>query len=249
MPNLGRCAPVYVAKPPKLANGPIRPQAGSGVLRHLGALLAGSLMLAVSACDPAAPPGQSPPLPASPTTYPDLASVPPRPALADTLAERHKIQAQLVGARQDAEYRAAEIAYETGQAAAPPPPRPTAAAPTPAAPPAGRPAGDGAVARAYLDNSLSDIRDRGKLRQFMRRLDRDAPDPVGAQTLAQAVGLAPIPAHAQPPSPWPQPGTLEYIGGYLRGVFGFGDELPDRTTPLIPLGSARRFSSSWKRAR
>ncbi len=230
MPNLGRCAPVYVAKPPKLANGPIRAHAGSGVLRHLGTLLAGSLALFATACGPAATPGQSPSLPASPTTYPDLASVPPRPALPDTLADRRKIQSQLVGARQNAEFRAAELAYATGRAAAPPPPRPTAAAPMAATPtaPAARPAGDGAVARAYLDSSLNDIRDRGKLRQFMRRLDRDAPDPVGAQTLAQAVGLAPVPAHAQPPSPGPEPGTLEYIGGYLRGVFGFADELPDQ---------------------
>jgi hypothetical protein len=82
-----------------------------------------------------------------------------------------------------------------------------------------------------MENSLKDIRDRGKLRQFMRRLEREAPDPIGAQTLAQAVGLAPIPNAAKPAGSGPQPGTLEYFGDYVRGVFGFGDD-PEDPPPL-----------------
>jgi hypothetical protein len=182
-------------------------------------------MVALAAgCNPTA----TGPQPLSPTTYPDLATVPPRPVLTDTLADRQAIQRQLVGARSNAEFRAAELAYATGRTTEPPQrPTPPAAAPVAAAPKLPRPGGDGAVARAYLDSSLNDIRDRGKLRQFMRRLGREAPDPFGPQTLAQAVGLAPEPNPSDPAAVEAQPGTIEHFGDFLRGALGFGDDAAD----------------------
>ena len=130
------------------AKGTSMPQGHSGVLRHLACGFACASILLVAACDPAS----TPPKPASPTTYPDLASVPPRPVLADTLEQRREIQHELAAARHNAERRAAEVAYATGRAAEPPPPlpAPSAAPPAGAAPPQ-PPGGDGAVARAYLD--------------------------------------------------------------------------------------------------
>jgi hypothetical protein len=210
---------VYLAKQRILANGTIPPQSE----RRDGRCRAGSLCLAAALLIGGCGTSSDAPRPASPTTYPDLASVPPRPQLTDTLADRAAIQAQLVKARQNAEFRAAELAYATGRAAAPPTPPAPPGPPPPRAPRRPAVAGDGAVARAYLDSSLSDVRDRGKLRQFMRRLDREAPDPFGPQTLAQAVGLAAEPGAASEP----QPGTAEDFGDFLRDAFGFGDEEAD----------------------
>ena len=219
---MGRCAPVYVAKPPQIANGTIRPHRGGARLRAPGFGVA--LALLVAACGQ----GASGPQPLSPTTYPDLASVPPRPVLPDTLEDRRAIQGELVAARREAEFRAAELAYATGRAADPPRrPPPAAAAPAAAGPKPPKRAGDGLVARAYLDSSLNDIRDRGKLRQFMRRLGREAPDPFGPQTLAQAVGLADETAPPEPVTTEAQPGTIEYFGDFLRGALGFGDDAAD----------------------
>ncbi len=214
---------MYVAKPPKLANGTIPPQAIRDVVRQQAFSLSCAVALLAAGCSPAS----NGPQPASPTTYPDLASVPPRPVLG-TLADRQAIQHQLVAARRDADFRAAELAYETGRAAEPPPrPSPAAAPPTAAAPGPPRPGGGGAVARAYLDSSLNDIRDRGKLRQFMRRLGREAPDPFGPQTLAQAVGLTPTPPERGVAAAGPQPGTFDHFSDFLRGALGFGDDSPD----------------------
>ena len=118
------------------AKGTSMPQGHSGVLRHLACGFACASILSVAACDPAS----TPPKPASPTTYPDLASVPPRPVLADTLEQRREIQHELAAARNNAERRAAEVAYATGRAAEPPPPlpAPSAAPPAGAAPPRNR---------------------------------------------------------------------------------------------------------------
>jgi hypothetical protein len=182
-------------------------------------------LLALAGCDPA----PAPPQPASPTTYPDLASVPPRPVLGETPQQRREIQAELVRARQNASRRAAELAYATGRGPEPPPiPTPPPAPPAAAAAPRQPPGGDGAVARAYLDTALNDIRDRGKLRQFMRRMGREAPDPAGPQTLAQAVGLADPPPSAKPRRPGqPEPAPPESFGDYLWGMFGLGEDRSD----------------------
>jgi hypothetical protein len=162
-----------------------------------------ALLLLLGACERAAAPGQSPSRPASPAAYPDLADVPPRPKLSETLEQRSEMGNQLAADRENASRRAAELAYAAGRAAAPPPapaggPAGGAAAP---APPAGPPAGDASVARSYLDSSFNDVRDRGKLRQFMLRLGREAPDPAGPRSLAQALGLETPPD--APPAPEP----------------------------------------------
>ena len=222
---------MYVAKPPNHANGTIPPHRGGPAARRW---LAGAAVLIAAGCSTTG----SQPQPLSPTTYPDLASVPPRPVLPDTLAQRHAIQAQLVAARANAEFRAAELAYATGRAAEPPRrPEPPPAGPAVAGPARPRTGGDGTVARAYLDSSLNDIRDRGKLRQFMRRLGREAPDPFGPQTLAQALGIAAVPPPppdpasrpARAPSANPEPGTPEFFGDVIDGGLGFGGDDPAQT--------------------
>lgn len=195
-----KCAPVYLAKAPPIANGAVGPAHAStwrcGWSAGLG------LILLLGACEPATTGGQSPARPASPTTYPDLASVPSRPVFRDTLAQRGELGRELAADREAALRRAAELDYAAGRGPAPPPI--PAAAPAPAAPaaaPAGPPAGDSSVARAYVANSFSDVRDRGKLRQFMLRLGREAPDPFGPRSLAEALGLESPPE--QPPAPDP----------------------------------------------
>jgi hypothetical protein len=156
-------------------------------------------VLLLAGCADGSSSGDSPARPASPATYPDLASVPPRPVLSDTPAQRQEMQASLASARNAADRRAAEFLHEIGRGPAPPPlPAPApVAAPSPPLPVIG---GDGQVARAYLDSSLVEVRDRGKLRQFMRRLTREAPDPLGPKTLAQALGLAAGPTETAPQS-------------------------------------------------
>ena len=195
-----KCAPVYLPKAPQIANGAVEP-AGSAA-RRCGWGAALGLVLLLGACESAGTGGQSPARPASPTTYPDLASVPSRPVFRDTLAQRGELGRQLAADREAALRRAAELDYAAGRGAAPPPASTAAPAPAaPASPPAGPPAGDSSVARAYVANSFNDVRDRGKLRQFMLRLGREAPDPFGPSSLAQALGLESPPE--QPPAPDP----------------------------------------------
>ncbi|MGD9510444.1 MAG: hypothetical protein AB7I59_26130 [Geminicoccaceae bacterium] len=125
--------------------------------------------------------------------------MPPRPVLSDTPAQRQELQASLAAAGAASDRRTAEFLYEIGRGPEPPPPPPPPAPAAPGLPPP-QVGGDGQVARAYLDSSLIEVRDRGKLRQFMRRLTREAPDPAGPRTLAQALGLAagPVETLTQP---------------------------------------------------
>lgn len=198
---------MYVAKTPRLAIWPRHIAVGRGVLRQLGLTV-----LLVAGCADGSSSGSSPARPASPATYPDLASVPPRPVLSATPAQRQEMQASLASARNAADRRAAEFLHEIGRGPAPPPlPAPApAAAPPPPLPVVG---GDGGVARAYLDSSLVEVRDRGKLRQFMRRLVREAPDPYGPRTLAQALGLV-----AGPTETTPQPDSQAQVPATPRAV-------------------------------
>jgi hypothetical protein len=173
----------------------------------------------LTGCTDGASQGVSPARPLSPTTYPDLASVPPRPTLADTTAQRQELQASLAAARAASDRRAAEFLYQIGRGPEPPPPPPPPAPAAPGLPPP-EVGGDGRVARAYLDSSLIEIRDRGKLRQFMRRLIREAPDPSGPRTLAQALGLAATPAEPSSQPETQTPATPRAIDPLDRfGVF------------------------------
>lgn len=170
-------------------------------------LAAGLLAGVLTACEPAPPPGQSPARPLPPGPYPDLASVPPRPQLSYTVEQRQQIANQLVADRENARYAAARLAYATGAATEPPPPPPPPPAPAPAPPPVPPAAGDAGIAASYLESNLADVRDTGKLRQFMRRLDREAPDPAGPATLAEALGLS---RPSDPPaSPGPGAGSTQ----------------------------------------
>lgn len=206
-----------------------------GILLQCGKTRAAALLLllGLAACSGAARPDASPAVPASPTSYPDLASVPPRPRLSYTVEQRRKIADQLVADRENARHRAAELAYATGQSAEPPPPRPpaeagaaeAAAAPAPAPAPA-EPPGDAPIARAYVQENLSAAADTGRLRRFMRRLERKIPDPYGPRSIAEAVGLAgraePAAAPAPEPAPAGQPATEqeEAPGSHLGGLLG-----------------------------
>jgi hypothetical protein len=161
--------------------------------------------------------GASPPAPASPADYPDLASVPARPNLSYTVEQRQAIGDALVADRANARYRQAELAYATGRSSTPPPAPPAPPPPEPAAgpdPPAAPPPGAGPIARGYVDAVLNAAADEGKLRHFMRRLERPIPDPYGPRTVTQAVGLAPRPDAAA------QEDALDGFGSFLGGVLG-----------------------------
>ena len=212
------CASVYVAKPSSSA---IAAASEAGMAHVAGRFfMAARPSAPLLACSAAGEDGRSPSRPASPQTYPDLASVPARPTGLEGLKQRQALQGDLTAAREAANRRAAQLAYEVGRAAEPPPPPPPPAAVPAAAVPRPQTGGDGALARAYLATSASDIRDRGKLRQFMTRLGREAPDPFGPRTLAEALGLAgqtqaPGPAQPQPePVGRPRADPLERFGDF-----------------------------------
>ena len=186
--------------------------------------LAALMLLAGCQGDPA--PGISPATPATPATYPDLASVPPRPNLSYTIEQRNEIARGLVADRANARHRQAELAYATGRSDTPPPPPPPPPPPAPsAAPAAPEPPVPGAadIARDYVDANLNAASDDGELRDFMRRMERKIPDPYGPRTVTQAIGLAPPdPAAAEE-------GTLDGFGSFLGGVLGLeatGNDAP-----------------------
>jgi hypothetical protein len=240
---------VYLVNPSVLANADGH---GRGIWRHGAVARCGALALLLvllGGCQGSAPAeGDGPAEPLPPGEYPDLASVPPRPRLTYTVEQRRAIGDQLVADRENARYRAAELAYDTGRSAEPPPPPPEApAAPAAAPPPPPPPAGDGPIARAYVDDNLDTSRDTGKLRRFMRRLDRRLPDPVGPPSVAVAVGLAgpagdtPAAGGAAPAAPaasppQPQASALERFGGFLGGILGIGagDEAAPASAPAAP---------------
>jgi Meckel syndrome type 1 protein len=195
-------------------------------------------------------PGVSPAVPASPTAYPDLASVPPRPRLTYSVEQRRAIADALVADREHARYRRAELDYATGSSATPPVPPPPAPPPPAAAPPtaAGPPPGAAAIARQYVEASLNEASDDRDLRDFMKRLDRKIPDPAGPATVVKAV-QAVMPGGSEPAAAAPatervgqvgvdtgetaapQPSALQRLGSFLGGVLGLesGEAAPATT--------------------
>lgn len=233
---------MYVVKPPTAANRADAP--GRRVaprprptLRRAGApALALALLLAAGCAAGSGRPGDGPATPLSPAVYPDLASVPPRPQLGYTIEQRNGIADALVADRANALRRQADLARATGGPAGPPP-EPAAAAPSPAdaaaapprvdpsppsapAPPAAPAppvAGDGRLARGYVEANLNDIQDNGRLRKFLRRVERPIPDPYGPRTVTQLLGLAPEdPAAANEGAA----DALNGFGSFLGGVLG-----------------------------
>lgn len=173
------------------------------------------LLLAALAACAGQDAGTSPASPATPAAYPDLARVPARPRLGYTVEQRRELSTGLVADRANARYREAALAYSTGQTdIAPTPPSPVAATPAPTAAPGPAPAPPGAatVAASYVESSLNAASDDGDLNDFMKRIDRNIPDPYGPATVTQLMGIAP-----QPP---PEPAPAADAGS--RGEGGFG---------------------------
>lgn len=192
-----------------------------GISQHKLLASLGLALLLLAGCQPAGPPGTSPATPASPTAYPDLASVPSRPQLGYTIEQRREIAAGLVADRANARYREAGLAYATGRTDSPPPEPPTAqpepvAAPATEAPP---PRGDGTAARRYVEEALDSAADDDDLDDFVQKIERRIPDPYGPATLTQALGLAPRPT-AEPAANPTDEDSLDGFGGFLGGVLG-----------------------------
>ena len=199
-------APVYVGKSPQIANGAVglpdrRWSAPHAVIAPMRAVAGLALLLLLGACEPAAAPGQSPARPASPASYPDLAERPAAAQLSDTLEQRSEIGNQLAADRENAIRRAAELAYAAGRGRSPAARRRRVGAAAGAAAPPRWPTSR--ATRAWREPTWTAAstmsRDRGKLRQFMLRLGREAPDPAGPRSLAQALGLETPPD--APPAP------------------------------------------------
>jgi hypothetical protein len=284
--KLDRYRTVYVVNPPSAANDPKRAisswhpaRYATGSPEARGILLQRSTiggwilaLLLLGGCQEPAGSGTSPAVPAAPGDYPDLASVPPRPQLSYTIEQRREIADQLVADRENARHREAELAYATGRSDTPPPPPPAAAPPAPEAPqpapaaPAAaapvEPAGDAAIARAYVDENLNASNTNRRLHRFMRRLERKAPDPYGPASIAEAVGLAgsaePAAGEAAPPAEAPpaappatsggaeaQPGALQRFGSYLGGILGVeGDTKEPAAAPQPAAAPAPDASAS-----
>jgi hypothetical protein len=192
-----------------------------GISQHKLLASLGFAVLLLVGCQPSGPPGTSPAIPASPTAYPDLASVPSRPQLGYTIEQRREIAAGLVADRANARYREAGLAYATGRTDSPPP-EPPAAQPEPVAAPAPEtapPAGDGTAARRYVEEALDSTADDDDLDDFVQKIERRIPDPYGPATLTQALGLAPR-APTEPTANPADEGSLDGFGGFLGGVLG-----------------------------
>lgn len=232
--NLDHCRIVNVVSPPSTANmvvlartpvcdgryGAAR-HASRGISQHKRWAGLGLALLLLVGCQSPGPPGTSPATPASPTAYPDLASVPSRPQLGYTIEQRREIAAGLVADRANARYREAGLAYATGRADSPPP-EPPAAQPEPVAAPAPEapaPAGDGTAARRYVEEALDSAADDDDLDDFVQKIERRIPDPYGPATLTQALGLAPPPA-TEPAADPKDEDSLDGFGGFLGGVLG-----------------------------
>jgi hypothetical protein len=67
------------------------------------------------------------------------------------------------------------------------------------------------------------------MRDFMKRLERDIPDPYGPKAVTQAVGLAP-PPQAPEGGRAPAEGAGGF-GGFLGGLLGVEGEAPPPARP------------------
>lgn len=218
-----------------------------GILQHCCVPYAVALMLLVLVgCSRGGGEDASPATPAAPATYPDLASVPQRPHLSYSVEQRRAIADALIADRENARYRQAELDYATGRSSLPPPPSPPspgtsdAESPAPAAAPKPPPAGDAEIARAYVDEALTNAQDDGDLKDFMDRLQRPPPDMAGPETVDEALTPPEQQAAASPAAERPRPGALRRFGSYLGGMLGIGgdDEAPREEPKPEPVVAA-----------
>jgi hypothetical protein len=87
------------------------------------------------------------------------------------------------------------------------------------------PAGGGDIAQAYVAASLNNAKDKGELKDFMKRLEQPTPNPAGPPSIAAGLGLAGSePALDQGvPKAKPAAGALDQLGGYLGGILGIDE--------------------------
>ena len=206
-PKLGCCCAVNVVDPPETASGADEPVAPAPRARHATPprgrarhrRTAAMLLLALLA--PARRPRRTgrEPAPAGPSgRLPDLASVPPRPQLSYTVAQRRRDrqragrrsrQRPLSRRRAGLRHRRHQGAAATAARRLPPPASRRAATADPGRRPGSSPAPTCAA-------DLIIAADKGKLRQLMRRLEQRAPDPVGPATAGRGRGRSRHPDRA-----------------------------------------------------
>lgn len=199
--------------------------------------------------------------------YPSLATVPSRPRLTYDVEQRRAIEGELVRDRENAGRLAAAIDHELGRGPAPPPSVPgvgstASAAPTAPAAEAGdrlRGPGDDPLVEAYVEEATARDEDRGKLKDFLKNLERPAPGTATpAPSAAAALGLegpappideagsAPTPTSAGPTAVAPIPDrprseALTRFGDQLGGILGIDGASPATTlvarVPFAPGGT------------
>ena len=118
--------------------------------------------------------------------------MPPRPQPAQTLDQRAAIERGLERDRAALDARAAALPATVGAAAAPV--EPPAAVAAKAGPPArsraaAMPADDDEVAVAYVKEGMARAQDDGKLKDFLRQMERPVPGAVVPGSAQQALGL------------------------------------------------------------
>jgi outer membrane protein OmpA-like peptidoglycan-associated protein len=182
-----------------------------------GLSLGACLLLGLVACGGS---GAEPDAATEAAPYPELSTVPPRPRLTYSLAQRRQIAEALVSDRESARYDRAVTRYELGLDELPPPavrPRrveepepppggvptlPDATAPRPLVP------GGGALAEALVTQQMLADRDNGELRNFLRVLERQRR--LDQQLRAAGLSRSPEPTPGDlpgvaPPTPTPEP--------------------------------------------
>ncbi len=148
--------------------------------------------------------------------YPDLREVPPRPRLGYSIEQRRNIARRLAADRDNAAYEGSALRYETGRAAAPPPPVATPSAGEPRGPETGdgRPAPPEDPGRAYVERTLEGAGRKGELDDLIAWMENVATTGPRGERIAEAsdpTGLAPVPA--APPDTVPEPLIFEFPPG------------------------------------
>ena len=164
------------------------------------------------------------PTTSGPTTYPSLATVPQRPQPTETLNQRAALASTLARDRNVASAEAAALPAIVGaspglQVPLPPPAAPTARQGKP--PPA---AADDETALAYVKEGMARAQDDGKLKDFLRQMERPAPGVPQPDSVTHVLGLT----TGAPAAPDPA----------ARGTFVGRLTFRPRTTTLVAIDQA-----------